>query len=168
MSKEDRILKRRERKEGRKPFKDTAVGVFLKEKAPDILGGAVSTVGDVFSIGGLNMIGEAIAGSNDLSESDKEHALNLLDYEIKELEEITKRWEADAKSESWLPKNIRPLTLAFLMLFMSVIVISDSIEVWSFDVKDGYITLIEALLLTTVIAYMGSRGAEKVLKDRKK
>jgi len=166
MSKEDRIKRRNN--PDRKPFKDTAIGVFLKEKAPDILGGAVGAVGDIFNIGGLNMIGQAIAGSNDLTAEDKEHALDLLDYEIKELEEVTKRWSADAKSDSMLSKNIRPAVLAFLITFMSFIIVSDSIDAWSFDVKDAYITLIEGLLLTTIIAYFGSRGTEKILKNRKK
>lgn len=99
MSKEERQQKRAERKANRKPFKDTAVGVFLKEKAPDILGGAVSTVGDVFNIGGLNKIGEAIAGSNDLGPADKEEAQRLLQLEIDEQKELTKRWQSDNEQE---------------------------------------------------------------------
>ncbi len=97
MSKKDRQAKREEKRANRKPFKDTAVGIFLKEKAPDILGGAVSTVGDIFSIGGLDKIGQAIAGSNDLSPEDKAEAQRLLELEIEEQKELTKRWESDTK-----------------------------------------------------------------------
>ena len=112
MSKKDREANREERKANRKPFKDTAVGIFLKEKAPDILGGAISTVGDIFSIGGLDKIGQAIAGSNDLSPEDKVEAQRLLELEIEEQKELTKRWESDNKQELMLPKLIRPSILA--------------------------------------------------------
>jgi hypothetical protein len=39
----------------------------------------------------------------------------ILDYEYNIEQEITKRWESDNNQDSWLPKNIRPLVLAWLV-----------------------------------------------------
>ena len=56
----------------KKAFKDTGVGKFLIEKAPSILG----IVGDAILPG--NVISELITGNKDLSEADKEIALQKL------------------------------------------------------------------------------------------
>ena len=37
----------------------------------------------------------------------------LLDAEAKGQEQVTRRWEADMKSDNWLSKNIRPLICIF-------------------------------------------------------
>ena len=92
----------------KKPFKDTGVGRFLIEKAPSILG----MVGDAILPG--NVISELISGNSQLSESDKQVALEKLRIERAEIDGTTKRWVADARSGSWLAANVRPLTLVFL------------------------------------------------------
>ena len=163
MSKEERQQKRAERKANRKPFKDTAVGVFLKEKAPDILGGAVSTVGDVFNIGGLNKIGEAIAGSNDLSPEDKEEAHRLLQLEIDEQKELTKRWQSDNEQELKLPKLIRPSILAYTWVLLTVLVIMDACGI---VIDSVYIRVFEILALAVNSAYFGARTIEKYHKRK--
>ena len=85
-------------------------------------------------------------------------------------EEITDRWQADMQSDDPAAKKVRPYSLVYMLLFMSVIIITDSIQNISFEVKQAYIDLIEALLVTMVIAYFGSRGLEKwtALRNRKK
>ena len=47
---------------------------------------------------------------------------------------------------------------------MTFIVFTDSKSEWTFDVKDGYIALLETLLVVVYAAYFGSRGAEKIYK----
>lgn len=91
-----------------------------------------------------------------------------LEAEGKLEEEITERWKADAESDEPIAKKVRPYSLIYLLGFMSVIIISDSITQLQFDVKESYVNLIEALLVTVFVAYFGSRGIEKVVSIRKK
>tara|TARA_R100000700_G_scaffold8252_1_gene12105 strand:- start:618 stop:1001 length:384 start_codon:yes stop_codon:yes gene_type:complete len=77
-------------------------------------------------------------------------------------EQITRRWEADAKA-GWLPANIRPLTLAFLIVSTVLLVFIDSGAI-NFNVAERWVSMLEITLLTTVGAYFGSRGFEKIKK----
>lgn len=90
-----------------------------------------------------------------------------LDAETKLEEEVTKRWQADMGQDDPLAKRVRPISLLFLLFFMSGIIVTDSIDVVSFDVKQGYIDLLESLLVITFVAYFGSRGVEKVFSKRR-
>lgn len=144
----------------KKKFKDTKVGKFLKEKAPNLAGDILSITGDITGVEALKNIGDKIKGSNELSDFDKQLALKELDLDIKEAEEVSKRWSSDMTSDSWLSKNVRPLTLLYLLLVFSILVICDSIEN-TFEVKAGWVSLIESLLITVVVAYFGGRSYEK-------
>ena len=77
-------------------------------------------------------------------------------------EQITRRWESDNKA-GWLPANIRPLTLAFLIISTVLLVFIDSGTI-NFKVEERWVSLLEITLLTTVGAYFGSRGFEKIKK----
>ncbi len=144
----------------------TRAGSFLKKLAnvaPDVL----SLAGNITGIGQLNKLADAIQGDKGISTEDKEIALELLKMDLSEMKEVTKRWEADMVSDSWLSKNVRPMSLMFLTLVITVLMFSDSIENWNFDVKPEYIDLMKALLITTYLAYFGSRGYEKGRKINK-
>ena len=119
-------------------------------------------VGDVLPDKGLLGIVKNLV-SNDSTQDDETRleALKMLqEYELIELQEVTKRWDNDMKSDSWLSKNVRPITLLYLLLVMTILVIGDSIP-GGFVVKDIWVTLVESLLITVIIAYFGSRGYEK-------
>jgi len=75
--------------------------------------------------------------------------------------EITERWKSDMQSDDPAAKKVRPYSLVYMLLFMSVVIITDSVNLLDFEVKPAYIDLIEALLVTMVVAYFGSRGIEK-------
>ena len=77
-----------------------------------------------------------------------------------EMQEVSKRWDSDMKSDSWLSKNTRPISLIFLTLSMVLLIVLDSFE-WSFSVSTGWVDLLQTLLVTVYVAYFGSRGAEK-------
>ena len=77
-------------------------------------------------------------------------------------EQTTRRWESDNKA-GWLPANIRPLTLAFLIVSTVLLVFIDSGAI-NFNVAERWVSLLEITLLTTVGAYFGSRGFEKIKK----
>ncbi len=143
----------------KKKFKETKVGVFLKEKAPALL----NTVGEFLpDQGGLGIVKNLISGDTNISPKDKEMALKLLDQDIAEMNNISSRWSSDMKSDSWLSKNTRPMTLIFLTLAMTLFIVLDSTVV--LEIKTGWVSLLEALLITVYVAYFGSRGAEKITK----
>lgn len=149
-------------KKQKKKFKETKVGVFLKEKAPSIL----DTVGEFLpDQGGLGIVKNLITSDNTIEPKDKETALKLLDQDIAEMGNISERWASDMKSDSWLSKNTRPMTLIFLTLAMTIFVILDSTVL--LEIKTGWVSLLEALLITVYVAYFGSRGAEKITKIKK-
>jgi len=144
----------------------TRVGDFLRKAkgvAPDLL----NLVGNVTGVDMLKNIGNAIKTDKNLSPEDKETALKLLELDIIEAQEVTKRWSSDMQSDSWLSKNVRPLTLMFLILFTSIIILTDSKTEWNFEVRESYVQLLESLLLTVIVAYFGSRGMEKYKKIKK-
>ena len=143
----------------KKKFKDTKVGIFLKEKAPKIL----DTVGEFLpDQGGLGIVKNLITSDKSIKAADKEMALKLLDQDIAEMNNISQRWSSDMKSDSWLSKNTRPMTLIFLTLAMTIFIVLDSTVL--LEIKTGWVSLLEALLITVYVAYFGSRGAEKITK----
>jgi|TARA_R110002020_G_scaffold34108_7_gene104130 hypothetical protein len=85
-----------------------------------------------------------------LSQQDKDIALEMLNLELAEFESVTRRWEADAMSDSWLSKNVRPLTLIFITL---VYTIGFFLE---YDLDN-----INQILLLIIGAYFGGRSFEK-------
>ena len=141
----------------KKKFHETKVGQFLSKTAPGILG----TVGEVLPNNGvLGLVKNLIHKDPVLPAEDKEKALKLLEQDMIEMQEISKRWDSDMKSDSWLSKNTRPLTLIFLTVSMVLLIFSDSIGD-SFEVSSGWVDLLKSLLITVYVAYFGSRGAEK-------
>ena len=143
----------------KKKFRDTKVGVFLKEKAPTIL----DTVGEFLpDQGGLGIVKNLISGDSNIEPKDKEMALKLLEQDIAEMNNISSRWASDMKSDSWLSKNTRPMTLIYLTLAMTIFIVLDSTVL--LEIKTGWVSLLEALLITVYVAYFGSRGAEKITK----
>ena len=150
----------------KKKFSQTKVGQFLTNKVPSILG----VVGDVLPDAGvLGMVKGLIEKEPDivLPPEDKEKALKLLEQDMVEMQEISKRWDSDMKSDSWLSKNTRPLTLIFLTLSMVLFITLDSFEI-DFSVDGGWVDLLKSLLITVYVAYFGSRGAEKFKSISKK
>ena len=143
----------------KKKFKDTKVGAFLSKAAPGILGRA----GDVLPDAGVfGLVKNLIQKEPDtvLPPEDKEKAMKLLEMDMVEMQEVSKRWDSDMKSDSWLSKNTRPMSLIFLTISMVLLIILDSFE-WSFSVSAGWVDLLQTLLVTVYVAYFGSRGAEK-------
>lgn len=148
----------------KKKFKDTKVGKFLSTAAPSILGIASNLLPDG---GTLNLVKNLIQKDKALPPEDKETALKLLEQDMVEMQEVSKRWEADMKSDSYLSKNTRPLTLIFLTVSLVVFIFLDGFDMeWTVDT--GWIDLLKSLLITVYVAYFGSRGAEKFQSISKK
>jgi hypothetical protein len=144
----------------KKKFKDTKVGKFLSQQGPSI----VETGGDVLPDAGILGLVKKLIEKEDpvvLPPQDKETALKLLEQDMVEMQEVSKRWVSDMQSDSWLSKNTRPMALIFLTVSMLVLILLDSFEI-SFEVDSGWVDLLKSLLITVYVAYFGSRGAEKI------
>ena len=87
----------------------------------------------------------------------------IANYEVEMEKNITSRWEADLKSDSWLSKNVRPMVLIFLIVCTMLLIFIDAGAI-KFDVKDSYIDLLQLVLITVIGAYFGGRSFEKVKK----
>ena len=134
-----------------------------KAFAPELLELAANVTG----VKALDKLGNAIKGDKALTPQDKDLLLAELNKDITIEQEITKRWEADANSDSFASKNIRPFTLAFLLFCMFVFIMLDS-ALDGFKIAPEWIELLKGLLMTAVGGYFVIRGAEKITKDIKK
>jgi len=134
-----------------------------KEVAPEIL----TVAGSITGIDQLKDLADKIKGDKELSEIDKEMLLEELRHDMIEMQETTKRWVADMSSDSWLSKNIRPLSLAFLTITLFIYIILDS-SLEGFKIDSNWIDLLSSLLLLVYGGYFGMRSAEKITKHWKK
>lgn len=146
-----------------KKLKETKIGAFLASKAPKVL----DAIGEILpDQGTLGIVKNIITKDDDIPPADKETAMKLIEQDLQELKEVSSRWRADMKSDSWLSKNTRPLALVFLTVSSVFMMAVDSFHM-QFDVDDAWINLLKTLLVTVYVAYFGSRGAEKITKINK-
>jgi len=85
----------------------------------------------------------------------------LVSAEQEAQKEVSARWEADMKSDAWLPKNIRPLTLVFLTAVFTLLSLTDG-NVGDFVIGTAYIPIYQTLLLCVYSAYFAGRSIEKI------
>ena len=142
----------------KKKIKDTKLGAWLKNKAPQVLG----VVGDLLpDKGALGVVKNLIDNDDSV---DSEEAQRVIDAEIKFQENVTERWKADMGSDVKLAKLIRPVTLICLMAMFMLTMFIDSMDNVAFNVKDSYVSLLELLMLTAFGAYFAGRTIEKKSK----
>ena len=149
----------------KKKFAETTVGKLLLGAASI----ANPTLGNVLK--GVTSPKEAIAaiGKSDASSDDKIKLQQLIyDQQNKEMEAITNRWLADAKSDSWLSKNVRPMILIWCIVVFSFAGILDSVETIPFVIHDNWNDTFEKVMMAVILAYFGGRSGEKVTSIFKK
>lgn len=73
--------------------------------------------------------------------------------------EITKRWAADSLTDSWLSKNIRPLTLAVVIVFLVLMTFFEGIGISS--INERWIGLWEMVSITVIGGYFAVRSVDK-------
>jgi hypothetical protein len=73
---------------------------------------------------------------------------------------ITDRWKADMASDSWLSKNIRPLSLVAIF---SAYVVFALMSAFGLAVNEDYVELLGQWGIIIFGAYFTSRGAEKIM-----
>ena len=94
----------------------------------------------------------------------EENKLNIEAFKA-EAAAVTDRWTADMSSDSWLSKNIRPMTLIailagyFLFAFMSA---------FGMEANESYVTLLGNWGQIVMLAYFGGRTVEKVMEMKTK
>tara|TARA_Y100000385_G_scaffold289213_1_gene357962 strand:- start:374 stop:856 length:483 start_codon:yes stop_codon:yes gene_type:complete len=134
-----------------------------KQVAPEIL----DIAGNLTGIESLNLLSDKIKNDGKLSETDKQMLLAELEFDVIEMQEVTKRWTSDNATDSFLTKNIRPIVLAFLTLTLFIYIILDS-SIGGFNIAPQWIDLLSSLLLLVYGGYFGARSAEKIVKTWKK
>ena len=134
----------------KKKFKDTKVGQFLLSKGSNL----ADFVGDALpSEGLLGIVKNVISKDDTLPPQDKEEALKRLEFDLIEMQEVTKRWVADAQG-SKLTQNVRPLTLIFLTVAFVI--------GWFLQIEE--LEIVKELLTMVFLAYFGGRSVEKFSK----
>ena len=130
----------------------------------------MSLLTKIFSGGAADLV-KGVGGVLDNLTTTKEEKLEaerkvkelIANYEIEMEKNITSRWEADLKSDSWLSKNVRPKTLIFLIVCTMLLIFIDAGAI-SFSVDRDWKDLLKMTLMTTVGAYFGGRSYEKTKK----
>jgi hypothetical protein len=82
-----------------------------------------------------------------------------------EQENVTRRAEADMASDSWLSKNIRPMTLVFLLVAYSGFAIA---SIFDFETRGAYVELLGQWGMLVMSFYFGGRTMEKIADRIKK
>ena len=127
-------------------------------------------LGKLFSGGAAELV-KGVGGVIDNLHTSKEEKLEaerkikeiIANHEIEMEKNITSRWEADLKSDSWLSKNVRPLVMIFLIVCTMLLIFIDA-GALNFEVKSSWVDLLQLVLITVIGAYFGGRSLEKVKK----
>jgi len=127
-------------------------------------------LGKLFSGGAAELV-KNVGGVLDNLTTSKEEKLEaerkikelMANYEVEMEKNISSRWEADLKSDSWLSKNVRPLVLIFLIVCTMLLIFIDA-GALNFEVKSSWVDLLQLVLITVIGAYFGGRSLEKVKK----
>jgi len=82
-------------------------------------------------------------------------------------EQVTRRWESDMNSDSFLSKNIRPMVLIYLTFIFTICAFFDG-NVGEFKIAEEYIPIFQTLLVTVYGAYFVGRTWEKAKNSSNK
>ena len=97
-------------------------------------------------------------------QSNPDLALKLKEIDCKEFEieqkGVSDRWQADMASDSWLSKNIRPMTLVYLLTAFIMMAVLDG---FGFHIAEAYVTLLGQWGMLVMSAYFGGRTLEKIM-----
>ena len=130
----------------------------------------MSILTQIFSSGAAELV-KGVGGVIDNLHTSKEEKLAaeqkiqelIASYEVQMEKEISSRWDADRKSDSWLSKNVRPLVLVFLVVSTVLMIFIDAGTI-NFIVEAKWTDLLQLVLITVIGAYFGGRSLEKTKK----
>lgn len=90
--------------------------------------------------------------------------LAQLNADVTEQHELTARLQADMASDSWLSKNIRPMTLVFILVAYTVF---GMMSAWDIEVNNNYVELLGQWGMLIMSFYFGGRTLEKIMGMKK-
>jgi len=135
---------------------------WLKENGKDKIGEVLENNAKFIPIplvgGFIEQIGRDLQDDPKLTPEQKEELKTIIEADLNEWKEITKRWESDNNQDLKLPKLIRPLVLAFTWVLLTTLIVLNAFNI---IIQSEYIQVFEILALTVNGAYFGARTVEK-------
>ena len=95
---------------------------------------------------------------------EQEELKALLAAQVAQENNVSDRWKADMSSDSWLSKNIRPMTLVYIL---TAYLLFAGLSAAGIDVNEAYVSLLGQWGMLVMTAYFGGRTVEKVMEMRK-
>ena len=132
-----------------------------KTLSPNVIGAIANATG----IGDVTKITAALLGDPGLTAQDIDLLTKEMDKDIIEMQEITKRWESDNKSQDWLPRNIRPLVVANFTILIDVVIIS---AMWGKPLGEAYLPILMTMGVTAIGGYFTLREYGKAQINKNK
>ena len=96
---------------------------------------------------------------------EQEELKALLAAQASQDNNVTDRWKADMSSDSWLSKNIRPMSL--IAIFLGYFLFA-MMSAFGYNANESYVTLLGNWGMLIMGAYFGGRTVEKLAEMRKK
>jgi uncharacterized membrane protein (DUF106 family) len=101
----------------------------------------------------------------ELLKMQQEGRLAELNADNIEAQELTKRQEADMASDSWLSKNIRPMTLIFILFAYFLFAMMSA---FGNNANEKYVELLGQWGMLIMSFYFGGRTLEKIMDMKAK
>jgi hypothetical protein len=95
---------------------------------------------------------------------EQEELKTLLAAQANQENNVSDRWKADMASDSWMSKNIRPMTLVYIL---TAYLIFAGLSAAGIQVQESYVALLGQWGMLVMTAYFGGRTVEKVMEMRK-
>jgi len=99
----------------------------------------------------------------DLQKLAQDGHLAELQADMNEQNNVSDRWKADLTSDSWLSKNIRPMTLIFIL---GVYTTFAGFSAMNINVNQAYVELLGQWGMLIMSAYFGGRTLEKIMAKK--
>jgi len=133
-------------------------------------GAAVTALASKFGVSdSVDAVAKAIAGdpqaAQKIAETELEFAKLAADAMKNEDNNVSTRWNADMASDSWLSKNIRPMSLVAIFIGYFLFAMMSA---FGLNANEAYVTLLGQWGMLIMGAYFGGRTVEKLAEMRKK
>jgi len=133
-------------------------------------GAAVTALANKFGVSdSVDAVAKAIAGdpaaAQKIAELELEMAKVAAGAMINEDNNVSKRWDADMSSDSWLSKNIRPMSLVAIFIGYFLFAMMSA---FGLNANEAYVTLLGQWGMLIMGAYFGGRTVEKLAEMKKK
>jgi hypothetical protein len=133
-------------------------------------GAAVSAIASRLGVGdSVEAVAKAIAGdpaaAQKIAELELEMTKVAADAMKNEDNNVSTRWSSDMASDSWLSKNIRPMSLVAIFIGYFLFAMMSA---FGLNANEAYVTLLGQWGMLIMGAYFGGRTVEKLAEMKKK